>query len=226
MEKKKKFPCSAPLFCLLFSSYSSRAQVSYPMNNVLPNWFFNRHGELVSQKKLKYQKKEDSEEIMRMNGVKVLEKLISSSKSKYNLIRSFSAKELKAATNNYDTSKVITNDYKLWEGFLQKRPISVMKFETFSNPDLATKNCTNFIVFASHKNVLMLIGCGLGIEILIIFFLIFSKRHSCWSYSWPSIKPVWLLRLCYMRCGTTRGVHREKLKNMERRHVFSRTVLK
>ena len=63
--------------------------------------------ELVSQKKLKYQEEEDSEKIMRMNGAKVLEKLISSSKSKYNLIRAVSTKDLKAATN-YDTLKKLS----------------------------------------------------------------------------------------------------------------------
>lgn len=99
MEKKKTSIFSSSV-CLLFSSCSSRAQVSY----MLPNWFFNGYGEFVSEKKLKYQEEEDSEKIMRMNGAKVLEKLISSSKSKYNLIRPFSAKDLKAATN-YDTLK-------------------------------------------------------------------------------------------------------------------------
>ena len=70
---------------------------------------------------------------MMMNGAKVLEKLISSSKGKYNPIRSFCAEELKTTHN------AIKNGYKLYEGFFQNRPISVMKFGTFFRADPANQ---------------------------------------------------------------------------------------
>ncbi|KAK4850571.1 hypothetical protein QYF36_007910 [Acer negundo] len=65
------------------------------------------------------------------NGAILLEKLIASSDGKYNPIQSFSAKEMKRATNNYDAQKVIKTDslYELYKGFLQDRPVSVMKFK-------------------------------------------------------------------------------------------------
>ncbi|KAK4849844.1 hypothetical protein QYF36_001338 [Acer negundo] len=52
------------------------------------------------------------------NGENFLEKLITSCNGKYNPIRSYSAEELKEATNNYDIQKVITSDasYELYKG--------------------------------------------------------------------------------------------------------------
>ena len=64
------------------------------------------------------------------NGATLLEKLITSGNGKRNPIRSFSAEELKLATDNYDAQQLLTDvfDYKLYKGLLQNRPISVMKF--------------------------------------------------------------------------------------------------
>ncbi|ESR46605.1 hypothetical protein CICLE_v10003367mg, partial [Citrus x clementina] len=112
-------------------------------------------------KKTKYQEEEDSEKIMMMNGAKVLEKLISSSK------------ELEIATNNYDSEKVITKRsfYTLYKGFFQERPVSVMKFDE-SKPR-TYDCCINNIVYASqmiHRCIFKLIGCCLETQIPILVF--------------------------------------------------------
>ncbi|KAI9186118.1 hypothetical protein LWI28_013920 [Acer negundo] len=79
--------------------------------------------------------KADKKTFLMKNGEKLLEKLIPASNGKYNPIRSFSANELKMATNNYSTRNVITRDrlHELFKGFLEdhRRPISVMKFTDY-----------------------------------------------------------------------------------------------
>ncbi|KAJ4706496.1 putative Receptor protein kinase [Melia azedarach] len=105
------------------------------------------------------------------NGKILLEKLLTCSDGKWNPIRGFSAEELKLATNNYDTGEIIASydHYNLHKGFLQNRPISVMKFKDY----YGEQSCFNNLVFASqmtHKNVLQLIGCCLETEIPTLVF--------------------------------------------------------
>ncbi|KAI9184839.1 hypothetical protein LWI28_001580 [Acer negundo] len=107
------------------------------------------------------------------NGAILLEKLIASSDGKYNPIQSFSAKEMKRATNNYDAQKVIKTDslYALYKGFLQDRPVSVMKFK--ADQGYVNEESFNNIVFASQmcqKNAMKLIGCCLETQLPIIVF--------------------------------------------------------
>ncbi|KAK0600010.1 hypothetical protein LWI29_010672 [Acer saccharum] len=103
------------------------------------------------------------------NGEIFLEKLITTFDGNCNPFRNFSSKELKLATNNYDTMNIIIEDwfFKLYKGFLPDRQISVMKFG--SEYDC----CINNIVLASqmcHKHILKLIGCCLETEVPILVF--------------------------------------------------------
>ncbi|XP_031253875.1 non-functional pseudokinase ZED1-like [Pistacia vera] len=121
---------------------------------------------------LKGSKRQKQERFL-LNGKILLKELIASSNGKYNPIRSFTDKEIKIATNNYDQQKIITKEviYSLYKGFLQDRPVSVMKF----SPDFYDQAAfgINSIVFASqmsHKNILKLIGCCLESEVHILVF--------------------------------------------------------
>ncbi|KAH9755136.1 protein kinase domain-containing protein [Citrus sinensis] len=103
-----------------------------------------------------------------------LEKLISSFNGKRKPILSFSAEELKIATNNYDLQRVKTQGfvYQLYTAFLHGRPVSVMKFQNNDKYD-AYEWCLKNIVFASqmsHSNILMLIGCCLETQIPVLVF--------------------------------------------------------
>lgn len=127
------------------------------------------------EKKKKNQEKVDEKTFLR-NGKILLEKLITSCDGKRNPIRSFSAKELKIATNNYNGHQVIASEHcKLYKGFLENRPISVMKFgDNYGNGE--EKICFNNIIFAAqmnHRNILKLIGCCLetGIPTLVFEFV-------------------------------------------------------
>lgn len=119
------------------------------------------------------EEKENNTRFLR-NGKILLERLIRSCNGKQNPIRGYSAEELKAATNNYDQRQVMAydDDFKLYKGFLQDRPVSVMCF-LGHNSKWAEEYCYNNIVFASqmsHKNVLRLIGCCLETEIPTLVF--------------------------------------------------------
>lgn len=143
--------------------------------------------------------KEEGEQTSYMikNGAILLEKLIESSKGKYNSFRSFSAEEVKAATDNFSRLNIRKQDdvYELYQGFLPDRPISVMKYihnmestqeycsgdmdmETtqeycFDNTITTIEYCFNNITYAAqmcHKNASKLIGCGLETEVPILVF--------------------------------------------------------
>ncbi|GAY57407.1 hypothetical protein CUMW_179170 [Citrus unshiu] len=118
--------------------------------------------------------KEDKEKCIMRNGKNLLENLISSFNGKRKPILSFSAEELKIATNNYDLQRVKTQGfvYQLYNAFLHGRPVSVMKFQNNDKYD-AYEWCLKNIVFASqmsHSNILMLIGCCLETQIPVLVF--------------------------------------------------------
>ncbi|GAY57410.1 hypothetical protein CUMW_179200 [Citrus unshiu] len=122
----------------------------------------------------KNREKADRKAFLMRNGKMFLERLISSCNGNYNPIRSFSAKELERATNNYHYRNIITESsiFRLCQGVLPDRTISVMKFIDGSVFD-AYDCCFNNIVFASqmsHNNVLRLIGCCLEVEIPVLVF--------------------------------------------------------
>ncbi|XP_015582652.2 non-functional pseudokinase ZED1 [Ricinus communis] len=118
-------------------------------------------------------KKAESERISLMNGRMLLEKLIASCDGRCNPIRIFSADELSRATDDYDPRKIITQDsgYKLYNGLLHERTISVKKFKDKSEQ---YKYCYNDIMFATqmskHKNFLKLLGCCLETQIPVLVF--------------------------------------------------------
>lgn len=117
--------------------------------------------------------KSEKRKFMLKNGKFLLQKLIASSNGTYNPIRNFTAEELKAATNNYDPGKVITKDllYKLYKGFFQDRPISVMKFgDNLNTEEYYCFNCIGFASQMGHKNILKLVGCCLETEVPILVF--------------------------------------------------------
>ncbi|XP_031253809.1 non-functional pseudokinase ZED1-like [Pistacia vera] len=121
---------------------------------------------------LKGSKRQQQERFL-LNGKILLKELIASSNGKYNPIHSFTDKEIKIATNNYDQQNIITKEviYSLYKGFLQDRPVSVMKFSADFYDQAAFG--INSIVFASqmgHKNILKLIGCCLESEVHILVF--------------------------------------------------------
>ncbi|XP_031282869.1 non-functional pseudokinase ZED1-like [Pistacia vera] len=107
------------------------------------------------------------------NGQILLEKSITSCNGKCNLIRGFTTDELKNATDNYALQKVIRDGYvyKLYEGVLQDRTVSIMKFNDVLDD---CEDCFNNIVFSSRisicKNVLKLTGCYLDTRIPILVF--------------------------------------------------------
>ncbi|KAK0601894.1 hypothetical protein LWI29_028544 [Acer saccharum] len=116
-------------------------------------------------------KHQEKEAFVLKNGGILLEQLITIFDGKRNPICNFSSKELKLATNNYDTMNVIRDDgyFKLFRGFLPDRQISVMQFKYIDLYD----ECINNIVFASqmcHKHILKLIGCCLETEVPILVF--------------------------------------------------------
>ncbi|KAJ4706493.1 putative Receptor protein kinase [Melia azedarach] len=124
----------------------------------------------------KSQKKKDKAIFLR-NGTVLLEKLITSCDGKRNPIRSFSLEELKIATNNFGRDQFITytyfHEYKLYKGFLQNRPVSIMYWCRNDLSLWEEDSCYNNIVFPiqmSHKNVLKLIGCCLDTEVPALVF--------------------------------------------------------
>ncbi|KAK0602372.1 hypothetical protein LWI29_032692 [Acer saccharum] len=124
-------------------------------------------------RKSKHPKKADETTFMMRNGEILLEKLIASSKGKYNPIRSFSVEEVKTATNNFKVQNVITKDSlnEFYKGFLHDRQMSVMKYS--DNSLDAYEYCLTNVVFAAqmrHKNVLKLIGCCLETQTPILVF--------------------------------------------------------
>ncbi|XP_031265810.1 non-functional pseudokinase ZED1-like [Pistacia vera] len=112
------------------------------------------------------------------NGAMLLKQLIATCNGKCNPIRSFSEKELRKATINYDNQRLITTNktfYRLYNGFLQDRQICVMKFEPicFPHEEEVIQRGINNIVFAAqmkHKNFLKLIGCCLETRVPILAF--------------------------------------------------------
>ncbi|XP_031253807.1 non-functional pseudokinase ZED1-like [Pistacia vera] len=127
------------------------------------SWF------LKESKRQKEEKRQRGERFL-LNGKTLLKELIASSNGKYNQYRSFTDKEIKIATNNYDQQNIILTQgwYSLYSGFLQDRLVSVLNFS-----DKCTKYSINSIVFASqmrHKFFLKLIGCCLETEAPILVF--------------------------------------------------------
>ena len=118
----------------------------------------------------KKKKKREDENMLR-NGGLLLEKRISYFNGKYsNLIRTFSAKELQEATDNYNPN--IISDfgaYYIWyKGCLEGRVIFVKKYNDYdygSSPFADPERVSNGIAVAAqasgHKNALKLLRCCL-----------------------------------------------------------------
>lgn len=161
----------------------------------------NRIGGMSTCWETKKDKKVNKETAFIKNGSKLLEKLVDICDGKCNSIRSFSATELKKATNNYDPQKILTSDsgYKLYKGFLQGRPVSVKKFK---DDDEQYEYCFNDIVYASkmsvHKSFMKLLGCCLEAQIPILVFEYVGDRtlsDFLWSSEEARCQPLlWIPR--------------------------------
>lgn len=121
-------------------------------------------------------RKSTKEERFLKNGGILLAELIASCDGKCNHIRTFSAKQLNKATDNYDSRQRLFQDvdYILYKGFLENRPISVKKYTVggrmsglMGSPfaDIAIGSQMN-----AHKHVLKLIGCCLETEYPILVY--------------------------------------------------------
>ncbi|KAJ4706500.1 putative Receptor protein kinase [Melia azedarach] len=120
------------------------------------------------------QKNKDNTIFLR-NGALLLEKLITCCDGTRNPIRSFPAEELKIATNNFAEHQVIKyENYKLYKGFLQNRPVSIMYWCIDEHYDhWKEDSCYNNIIFPiqiSHKSFLKLIGCCLDTKLPTLVF--------------------------------------------------------
>ena len=115
----------------------------------------------------KKKKKREDENMLR-NGGLLLEKRISYFNGKYsNPIRTFSAKELQEATNNYNPKRIsgFGSCYKWYKGCLEGRVIFVKKYFSDYGPLADPERVSNGIAVAAqvsgHKNALKLLGCCL-----------------------------------------------------------------
>lgn len=122
----------------------------------------------------KHFEKTENREFMIENGKILVETLVVCCYGKFNPIRGFTIRELEIATNNFDARNVIKDGYayKFYNGFVEDRTVSVMKFNDIRND--GHEDCFNNIIFASklssHKNVLKLTGCCLETRIPVIVF--------------------------------------------------------
>ncbi|KAJ0034791.1 hypothetical protein Pint_25112 [Pistacia integerrima] len=81
----------------------------------------------------KYQQKAEKKAFLMKNGKILVEKVIAVGNGRFNPFRVVSIEDLKRATNNFHEGKIIFNGfgYRLYDGFLRDRQVSVMKFDDF-----------------------------------------------------------------------------------------------
>ncbi|PON89318.1 Tyrosine-protein kinase [Trema orientale] len=112
------------------------------------------------------------------NGAAVLEQLILLFDGKCNRIRTYSAEDLKRATDNFDRSRMIHESagYIMYKGLHEDCEISVKKFISPSHYKFmdSLKRISNEAAVASrmsnHKNVLKLLGCCLETELPMLVY--------------------------------------------------------
>ena len=118
-------------------------------------------------KKERNERKEREEEWMLRNGGLLLEKRISYFNGKYyNPIHTFSAKELREATDNYNPNLISeSGPCKRWyKGCLEGRVIFVKKYYDyypFVDPERVSNGIAVAAQASGHKNALKLLGCCL-----------------------------------------------------------------
>lgn len=123
-------------------------------------------------RKLKHQEVAEQTSNFIKNGGILLEKLIQSSNGKYYPFRSFSFKEIMAATHHFNKENSIEDDlFRLHKGYLCDRLVCIHKYR--HGPC-----CFNDMVFTAqirHKNAPKLIGCCLEREIPLVVFEFLQK---------------------------------------------------
>ncbi|KAH7525100.1 hypothetical protein FEM48_Zijuj06G0189200 [Ziziphus jujuba var. spinosa] len=112
---------------------------------------------------------------MLKNGGQLLEELISSCNGKCNPIRSFSAKQLQKATNNFQ-SPCYTNDYDWYRANLDGPTVLIKSYRA----NTVAEACRDIAIFSrmsSHRHVLKLLGCCLELPIPALVFEDAEKGH-------------------------------------------------
>ncbi|KAH7520725.1 hypothetical protein FEM48_Zijuj08G0175800 [Ziziphus jujuba var. spinosa] len=100
------------------------------------------------------------------NGGIVLEELISSANSRCNPTRSFSAKQLLEATNNFQSPFFTIKDEKWFKACLNNHRVVIKKYIDgfYRDDDYLTGACRDIAItsqMSSHNQVLKLLGCCL-----------------------------------------------------------------
>ncbi|KAJ9676273.1 hypothetical protein PVL29_025005 [Vitis rotundifolia] len=128
--------------------------------------------------------KKERKECMLRNGGLLLQKRISYFNGKYsNPMRSFSAKELQKATDNYNHGNLIftcLSRFKWYKGCLEGRVVFVKKYFDHSiathsrgflaDPEMVTNEMSVAAQVSGHKNSLKLLGCCLETQIPTLVF--------------------------------------------------------
>ena len=106
------------------------------------------------------------------NGSKLHEKPIASCNGRPIPIRSYSCKELKRATNNYDPSRIFHRaEFCDWyNGSFEGRMISIKKYFRHDDNDFLFTDIAFSAKMSTHNNVLKLIGCCLEAQVPVLVY--------------------------------------------------------
>ncbi|XP_050246445.1 serine/threonine-protein kinase ZRK1-like isoform X11 [Quercus robur] len=104
-------------------------------------------------------RKQREERAFYENGSLLLEKLIASCNAKPIPIRTFSPQQLRQATNNFSSEKLVMGISIWYEGSLEGRIFLIKRLDQFS--DLAINDLVISAKMSGHSNVLKPIGCCL-----------------------------------------------------------------
>jgi serine/threonine protein kinase len=107
--------------------------------------------------------KKERERAFLENGSRLLEELIVSCNGRPPPIRSFSIKELRRATNNYDPCRMFHDDgyFKWYSGSFEGRMVYIKKFSRQETGDAVFTDIAICSKMSAHNNVLKLVGCCL-----------------------------------------------------------------
>ncbi|KAF8365248.1 hypothetical protein HHK36_032741 [Tetracentron sinense] len=166
------------------------------------------------------------------NGGLLLEELITSFNGRSNPIRSFSKKELKRATDNYNQDGFLHQGW--YKGTYEDRVILVKKIRQYPPSQEYIGQCIKDVVVASqmsnHKNVLKPLGCCLETEIPLLVCE-FAARGSLSDYMYEEeIGPSYLswesrLRIATEIADAVTYLHNGTSKSIIHRAINCRNIL-
>ncbi|GMY11993.1 non-functional pseudokinase ZED1-like [Fagus crenata] len=107
--------------------------------------------------------KKERERAFLENGSRLLEELIVSCNGRPPPIRSFSIKELRRATNNYDPCRMFHEGgyFEWYSGSFEGRMVYIKKFSRQETGDIVFTDIAICSKMSAHNNVLKLVGCCL-----------------------------------------------------------------